>query len=228
VLDDSEDDDGGRWVQVSRLGEPLINEVLIPMGTKDRWNATDPVHDKQFEKFYLKPEPAGLINALFKGTVAPIDESGRTDLVAILLTGLKLPAGNPTGVTNFTFTGNRRMDLLRLNMAVGPSAAIGAGNTLGVLAGDLAGFPNGRRLEDDVVDIEVRAIAQGYGAVVQAVAGLPDKKPNNSIGDGDNQNNVGDAASHKGFATEFPYLRSPKSGYDPTNHVSDGTPPPLP
>jgi hypothetical protein len=119
------------------------------------------------------------------------------------------------------------MDLLRLNMAVGPTAAVGAGNTLGVLAGDLAGFPNGRRLEDDVVDIEVRAIAQGYGAVVNAVAGLPDKKPNNSLGDGDNQNNVGDAANHKGFSTEFPYVRSPKSGYDPTNHVSDGTPPPL-
>jgi hypothetical protein len=228
VLDDSDDDTDSRWVQVSRLGEPLINEVLIPMGMKDRWNGTDPVHDRQFEKFYLKPEPSGLINTLFKGTVTPIDESGRTDLVAILLTGLKLPAGNPTGVTNFTFTGNRRMDLLRLNMAVGPTAAIGAGNTLGVLAGDLAGFPNGRRLEDDVVDIEVRAIAQGYGAVVKAVAGLPDKKPNNSIGDGDNQNNVGDAANHKGFSSEFPYIRSPKSGYDPTNHVSDGTPPPLP
>ena len=228
VLDDSDDDGNSRWVQVSRLGEPLINEVLIPMGMKDRWNATDPVHDRQFEKFYLHPEPAGLINTLYQGTVMPIDESGRTDLVAVLLTGLKLPAGNPTGVTNFTFTGDRRMDLLRLNMAVGPTAAVGAGNTLGVLAGDLAGFPNGRRLEDDVVDIEVRAIAQGYGAVVQAVAGLPDKKPNNSIGDGDNQNNVGDAANHKGFVTDFPYLRSPKSGYDPTNHVSDGTPPPLP
>jgi len=231
VLDDSANDDdnsSSSWVQVSRLGEPLINEVLIPMGLKDHWNATDPVQDKQFEKFYTHPEPAGLINALFQGTVTPIDESGRADLVAILLTGLKLPAGNPTGVTNFTFTGNREMDLLRLNMAVGPTAAIGAGNTLGVLAGDLAGFPNGRRLEDDVVDIEVRAIAQGYGAVVKAVAGLPDKSPNNSIGDGDNQNNVGDAANHKGFMAQFPYVRSPKSGYDPTNHVTDGTPPPLP
>jgi hypothetical protein len=228
--DDSnyDNNDNNDWVQISRLGEPLINEVLIPMGTKDRWNRSDPVQDHQFEKFYLTPEPAGLINSLYQGTVVPIDTSGRSDLVAILLTGLKLPAGNPTGVTNFTFTGNRPMDLLRLNMAVGPTAAVGAGNTLGVLAGDLAGFPNGRRLEDDVVDIEVRAIAQGYGAVVKAVAGLPDKSPNNSIGDGDNQNNVGDAANHKGFNTQFPYIRSPKSGYDPTNHVTDGTPPPLP
>jgi len=235
VLDDSNDDNNNNnssnnnnWVQVSRLGEPLINEVLIPMGQKDRWNRTDPVQDRQFEKFYLHPEPAGLINSLFQGTVMPIDESGRTDLVAILLTGLKLPPGNPTGVTNFTFTGNRRMDLLRLNMAVGPTAAVGAGNTLGVLAGDLAGFPNGRRLEDDVTDIEVRAIAQGYGAVVKAVVGLPDKSPNNSIGDGDNQNNVGDAANHKGFFSQFPYVRSPKSGYDPTNHITDGTPLSLP
>src|SRR2546422_5915594 len=167
------------------------------MGQKDRWNRTDPVQDTQFEKFYLHPEPAGLINSLFQGTVMPIDESGRTDLVAILLTGLKLPAGNPTGVTNFTFTGNRRMDLLRLNMAVGPTAAVGAGNTLGVLAGDLAGFPNGRRLEDDVTDVEVRVIAQGYGAVVQAGAGPPRKKTKKNNRGGGQPNKSRDAAQHQ-------------------------------
>ncbi len=239
VLDDNNNDNNDRnnndnndnndnWVQVSRLGEPLINEVLIPMGQKDRWNRSNPTNDRQFQRFYLHPEPARLINSLFQGTVTPIDETGRTDLVAILLTGLKLPAGNPTGVTNFTFTGNRPMDLLRLNMAVKSSAAVGSGNALGVLAGDLAGFPNGRRLEDDVVDIEIRAIAQGYGAVLKAVAGLPDKTPNNSLGDGVNQNSVGDAANTKGFLSQFPYVRTPKSGYDPTNHVVDGTPPTLP
>src|SRR4029077_15891116 len=123
-------------------------------------------------------------------------------LVAILLTGLKLPAGNPTGVTNFTFTGDRKMDLLRLNMAVAPTAAVGAGNTLGVLAGDLAGFPNGRRLEDDVVDIEVRAIAQGYGPFLHTLLGLPDKSPNNQLGDGVDAND-------KPFLTRFPYVAIP-------------------
>jgi hypothetical protein len=233
VLDESTSADGDNnnnrgWVQVSRLGEPLVNEVLIPMGQKDRWNSTDPVQDKQFEKFYLHPEPATLINSLFQGTVAPIDVSGRTDLVGILLTGLTLPAGNSTGVTNFTFTGNRPMDLLRLNMAIAPTTTtVGTGKTLGVLQGDVAGFPNGRRLEDDVVDIEVRAIAQGYGAVLKGIAGLPDKSPNNSLGDGDNQNNVGDTANHKDFLSQFPYVRSPKSGYDPANHIMDGVPPAL-
>ena len=97
VLDgDDRDDDNGNWVQISRLGEPLINEVLIPMGQKDRWNRVDPVHDSQFEGFYLKPEPAALINFLYSGTVKPIRETGRADLVAVLLTGLKLPATQPT------------------------------------------------------------------------------------------------------------------------------------
>lgn len=226
ALDDRNDDEesfggiGRGWVQVSRLGEPLINEVLIPMGHKDRWNRTDPVRDRQFEKYYLNPEPARLINGLYAGAVTPIDESGRTDLVAILLTGIQLPAGNPTGVTNFTFTGNRRMDLLRLNMAIGPTAAVGKGNPLGVLAGDLAGFPNGRRLEDDVTDIEIRAIAQGYGAILNAVAGLPNKTPNKLLGDGDNMND-------RSFLAQFPYVSTPKSGYDPMNHVPGGAPLPL-
>jgi hypothetical protein len=189
------------------LGEPLINEVLIPMGMKDRWNRTDPAQDKQFEKFYLHPEPAGLINALFQGTVTPIDVSGRTDLVAILLTGLKLPAGNPTGVTNFTFTGNRRMDLIRLNMAVGPTAAVGAGNTLGVWAGDLAGFPNGRRPYDDVVDIELQILA---GVLVPAF----NHAPNNQLGDGVD-------GPDKPFNPAFPWLATPHSGFD---HRHDAAP----
>jgi hypothetical protein len=210
VLDDDERDEG-RWVQVSRLGEPLINEVLIPIGLKDRWNRREPFNDQQFERFYLNPEPARLINFLYpvigNTPASHIDETGRTDLVAILLTGLKLPPGNPTGVTNFTFTGPREMDLLRLNVAVAPTASVGLGNRLGVLAGDLAGFPNGRRLEDDVVDIEVRAIAQGYGGVVNAVLGLPNKTPNNQLADGDDKND-------KSFSTSFPYLAPPKAGYD--------------
>jgi hypothetical protein len=203
------------------LGEPLINEVLIPLGKKDLWNRTDPENDSQFTKFYLNPEPARLINALYdEPPVAPIDEDNRADLVAVLLTGLTLPAGNPTGVTNFTFTGNKQEDLVRINLALAPLVDVGAGSPLGALAGDLRGFPNGRRLEDDVTDIEVRAIAQGYGATLAAIAGLPDKQPNNSLGDGDNHND-------KSFSTTFPYLATPKSGYDPAMHVPGSTPIPL-
>jgi hypothetical protein len=213
----------GDFVQISRLGEPLINEVLIPLAKKDLWNRTDPEDDSQFAKFYLKPEPARLINALYnEPPVTHIDDDKRTDLVAVLLTGLTLPAGNPTGVTNFTFTGNKQEDLVRINLAITPLVDVGAGNGLGVLAGDLRGFPNGRRLEDDVTDIEVRAIAQGYGPTVASLTGLPDKPTNNSIGDGDNHND-------KAFSTVFPYLASPKSGYDPLNHVQgDLTVPALP
>jgi hypothetical protein len=201
----------GPWVQVSRLGEPLINEVLIPLGQKDRWNRSDPEDDQQFAPFYLKPEPATLINALYdEPPVQHIDESGRTDLQTILL----------TGVPGLNYTGPRQMDLLRLNMAVAPTAAVGQGNPLGVLAGDLAGFPNGRRLEDDVTDIEVRAIAQGYGPFLNQNFGLPNKNPNNDIGDADNHND-------RAFTSQFPYLATPKAGYDPALHVQ-GNPAPLP
>jgi hypothetical protein len=96
--------------------------------------------------------------------------------------------------------------LLRLNTAVAPTAAVGAGNRLGVLAGDLAGFPNGRRLEDDIVDIELRAFAQGYGAILNGLLGLPNKSPNNLLADGVDKND-------KPFSTSFPYVASPHQGY---------------
>jgi hypothetical protein len=144
--------------------------------------------------------------------VVHITEAGRTDLTTILL----------TGVPGLNFTGNREMDLLRLNMAIPPKSTVGGGDPLGVLKGDLAGFPNGRRLEDDVTDIEVRAIAQGYGSVLHGLLGLPDDSPNNLLGDGDNHND-------RNFQQHFPYEASPKSGYDPTNHVAgDASTEPLP
>ena len=105
------------------------------------------------------------------------------------------------------FTASRRADLLRLNTSIAPTAAAGAGNRLGVVAGDLAGFPNGRRLEDDVVDIEVRAIAQGYGPFLHSLLGLPDKSPNDQLGDGVNAND-------KPFLSPFPYVAVPHQGYD--------------
>lgn len=198
-------DDNGPFIQVSRLGEPLINEAVIPLGKKDFWNRADPEDDAQFETFYLNPEVSRLENALYGtppqghpgGALAAIDTTGRTDLVAILL----------TGVQGLNFTGNTRADLLRLNTKIAPSAAVGAGNRLGVLAGDLAGFPNGRRLEDDIVDIELRAFAQGYGAILNGLLGLPNKSPNNLLGDGVDQND-------KPFLKNFPYVASPHQGYE--------------
>src|SRR5439155_13408761 len=138
-----------RWVQVSRLGNPLINELLIPTQLKDKWNATTPDQDKQWEQYYSSPVLAHLLNVLYP-SFGTFPETGRSDLVAVLLTGLQNPALNYTGPTE--------ADELRLNLVIKPTAPVGKGNRLGVLGSDLAGFPNGRRLEDDVIDIGERAI----------------------------------------------------------------------
>ena len=194
---DGASDDGGPFLQVSRLGEPLINEVVIPLGLKDRWNRTDPEDDGQFERLYSAPEVSRLENLLYGSVLSPIAVTGRADLVAILL----------TGVPNLNFTGPARADLLRVNTAVAPTAAVGSGNRLGVLEADLAGFPNGRRLEDDIVDIDLRAFAEGYGSFLHGLLGLPNKAPNNQLGDGVNAND-------KAFLTQFPYVAVPHQGYE--------------
>jgi hypothetical protein len=183
-------------IQVSRLGEPLINEVVIPLAKKDFWNREDPADDQQFLGFYRSPEVARLINALYPAT-EDIKETDRDDLVAILL----------TGVPSLNFTGPKKADLLRLNTSIAPTAPVGAGNRLGVMAGDFAGFPNGRRLEDDVVDIETRAIAEGYGPFLNSLLGLPNKSPNNQLGDGVDAND-------QPFLSGFPYASTPHQGYE--------------
>jgi hypothetical protein len=204
ILRNDGSDNNGPFVQVSRLGEPLINEAVIPLGKKDFWNGSDPEDDAQFASFYTNPEVSRLENSLYGappqghpgGALAAIDTTGRTDLVAILL----------TGVPGLNFTGNTKADLLRLNTSIAPTFAVGAGNRLGVLGGDLTGFPNGRRLEDDIVDIELRAFAQGYGAFLNGLIGLPNKSPNNLLGDGVDKND-------KPFLTSFPYVAAPHQGY---------------
>jgi Domain of unknown function (DUF4331) len=194
---DGSNDEDGPFVQVSRLGEPLINEAVIPLGDKDLWNRSRPEDDAQFERYYTAPEVSRLENLLYGGALAPVAVTGRSDLVSILL----------TGVPGLNFTGPRKADLLRLNTGVAPTASVGAGNRLGVLAGDLAGFPNGRRLEDDVVDIDLRAFAEGYGPVLQSLLGLPNKSPNNLLGDGVDAND-------KPFLAHFPYVAAPHQGYE--------------
>ncbi|MGI9007879.1 MAG: DUF4331 domain-containing protein [Streptosporangiaceae bacterium] len=149
----------GPFSQVSRLGNPLINEVIIALADKDRWNRHLPVHDKQFAHYYAHPELSGLLPVLYPGVfphLAALDKSGkvRADIEAILLTGI--PKGIIPGFTNFT--GAVQADMLRLNTSIRP-AAPGKVNILGLLGGDPAGFPNGRRIVDDVVTIELRALA---------------------------------------------------------------------
>jgi hypothetical protein len=144
----------GPWKQVSRLGNPLFNEVIVPMAEKDLWNARPPSKDSRFAKYVDHPELAKLLPVLYPGVFPNLAAYGkaRADLNAILLTGI--PAGVVPGFQNFT--GKVPSDMLRLNMAIPPSATE---NPLGLVAGDAAGFPNGRRLGDDVVTIELRAVA---------------------------------------------------------------------
>jgi hypothetical protein len=178
----------GGWVQVSRLGNPLINELLIPTELKDKWNRTTPDKDKQFEQYYTNPLLAALLNKLYP-QFGPFKETDRSDLVAVLGTGLQSP--------NLNFTGTTFADELRLNLAIAPTAAVGQGNRLGVIAGDNAGWPNGRRLEDDVIDIAERVVAGEL---------IGHKLP---LGDGVDANDVA-------YQSSFPYAADPFSGFDNT------------
>ncbi len=185
----------GSFVQVSRLGNPLVNEVIIPLGKKDLFNRTSPSGDgKRFGANVVKPELAAILNALFEVN-AP--ENNRTDIVRALLTGLP-------GLTRIR-PGAPPTDTLKLNMGV---PATENPNRFGLLAGDNQGFPNGRRLIDDVVDIEL-----------QVVAGFlrGNKVP---LGDGVDQND-------KPFSDRFPYLAPPTSGFEsnPTNRTEPVHPP---
>jgi hypothetical protein len=177
---------GDRWVQVSRLGNPLINEVVIPIGQKDKFNRTSPANDAaNFGKYALNPEVARLLNALFK---LGVKETNRTDIVQALL----------TGVPGLTQIGDKpaAADTLKLNLGVPPSATP---NRFGVLANDLAGFPNGRRLGDDVTDITLRVVAGALLKPEQGGKQIP-------LGDGVDQND-------KAFRSSFPYVALPNDGF---------------
>ena len=192
----------GPFVQVSRLGNPLFNEVIVHMGDKDRWNALPPSADSQFLQYVQHPELAALLPGLYPGVFPLLAaySKARADLVAILLTGI--PSGVVTGFQNFT--GPKPADMLRLNMAVDPSSNP---NINGILGGDLAGFPNGRRVEDDIVTIELRAIA---GATIPLVD--PSFTPDGAaslVTDG-----VTPSDNPVPFLSKFPYLGVPNDGFD--------------
>jgi len=214
--DDGSTSASGKWIQVSRLGNPLINEVIIPRVAKDYWNNQAPAGDAQFAKFYLAPELAAVANVLYDALDTPAT-SNRGDLVAVLLTGLNIPASDivPGGL-QFTGTGATQADMLRVNSGIKPNAAgacvfgVDGGGTpsrLGAIDADLCGFPNGRRLLDDVADIELRAVVEGYGPTLNAVLGVPNRTPNNLIGDGVDANDTP-------FLAVFPYAGTPQSGYE--------------
>jgi Domain of unknown function (DUF4331) len=196
----------GPFTQVSRLGNPLVNEVIIPMGKKDHWNTQSPAGDKQFASYIAHPELAALLPVLYPGvfpSLAALDKAGtaRADLEAILLTGI--PSGLITGFQNYT--GATQADELRLNTAIKPSAKP---SIYGLLGGDLAGFPNGRRVADDVTAVELRAVAGATYALVDK-SYKPDAAAS-AVTDG-----LTPADLDIPYLGEFPYLGVPYSGYTP-------------
>jgi hypothetical protein len=177
------------WVQVSRLGNPLINEVIIPTNKKDYWNSQSPAKDSQFASDYTNPILAAVLEKLYP-KFGPFKQSGRSDLTEVLL----------TGIPKLNYTGATLADELRLNLSVAPTPADKV-NRLGVIGGDTAGYPNGRRLGDDVIDIDERVVA---GELVGH------KLP---LGDGVDANDVSNLSS-------FPYVAPPFSGYDDTHGMT--------
>ncbi|GAC1365131.1 MAG: DUF4331 domain-containing protein [Ktedonobacteraceae bacterium] len=209
VLDSQDLDESGPFVQISRLGNPLFNEVIVPLGQKDYWNRQKPKSDEQFTKYVANPELAGLIPVLYPGVFPHLAElnakkTKRADLIAILLTGL--PSGIISGFQNYT--GSTQADLLRLNMAIAPAKAP---NINGILGGDLAGFPNGRRVFDDVVTIELRAVAGLTYPLID-----PTFKPDaatSQVTDG-----VTPKSADLEYLSHFPYLNNPYDGFShPSN-----------
>ncbi len=200
----------GPAVQVSRLGNPLVNEVLIPMSRKDAWNASFPKNDSDYAETVNKPELQGLLPFLYPDVfprLAAYDKP-RADLNAILLTGIpnKVLKDNDGNSAFQNYTGPVEADMLRLNMAIKPTAKNDPSySTLGVVGGDLAGFPNGRRIEDDVVTIELRAIA---GVTIPLVD--PSFVPDGAAGavtDGTTDTNAA-------LLPDFPFLGHPGGGYE--------------
>ena len=190
---------GGAWTQVSRVSMPLVNEVVIGVKDKNKFNSSKPEGDAQFADYVTNPTFPALVTILFPTAPAPT-LFPRSDLVATFLTGI-----------NTTATGNLNQprnvvpaELMRLNTSI-PPVPRGSQNTLGVIGGDNAGFPNGRRPGDDVVDVTLR-VAMGklislglYGTAAQAPAG------NAALTDGA-------AISDLMFDAAFPYLTTPIPG----------------
>ena len=202
------------FTQVSRLGMPLVNEVVIGLGDKDTFNSSSPSNDTQFLKYVTNPSLPVLLNALF-GSAALVPASPRSDLVAAFLTGVH-GLNQPANVTP--------SEMLRLNTSTAVTP-VATQNDLGVLGGDMAGFPNGRRPYDDVVDITLR-VAEGALCGTIGNCGTQTTDPNHGTPYTDGARSAGPDASHltlggavvagDTYLDGFPYLNTPIAGSDPT------------
>lgn len=189
----------GAWQQVSRLGNPLVNEVVIPLRLKDAFNSLSPVNDAVAAPFVLDPQLPRLLQAVYGIQIPP---PPRNDLVQIFATGIPVNAVTGPNYTTFLSDGVPH-EYLRLNVAI-PITSIASINRLGLLGGDVAGFPNGRRPHDDVTDIALRAVAGGT-----PFTPATNVAPNNTLGDGVSANPEG------ALLTRFPYLLPPNPGNTP-------------
>jgi hypothetical protein len=193
----------GAWRQVQRMGNPLINELLVGIGSKDRFSMDQPRRDKQFAGFFLDPPIVKIVEALYGGALK-VKAAPRTDLLPLVTYAPPIAAvGTPAGPV---------ADLLRLNVGV-PATPLAQASRLGLIGGDPAGFPNGRRLQDDVTDITLRV---GVGGVLAAPFPGFVAEVNGRLGDGVN---VDDAAYH----AAFPYIGSAPDGRN-RRHVDPGEP----
>lgn len=181
---------GNGLVQIQRMANPLINEVIIGTGDKDLWSQTQPKDDAQFAKYALDPLLARALNAAYAGALK-VPSPPRNDLLPLVQYVPPITYGNPPA--------GPVADLLRLNTAIAPTPAA-ARSRLGLLAGDGAGFPNGRRVSDDVTDIALRVVA---GVLVPGFNVFP----NNALGDGVNSNDVP-------YQETFPYVAWAHSGLE--------------
>jgi hypothetical protein len=198
--------EAGPWVQVSRQGNPLFNEVMIPLGLKDKWNARQPIHDGDFLSHVQHPELSKLLPVLYPKVFPNLAalSAPRADIVAVFLTGL--PKGIIPGFQNYT--GKVLAEMLRLNVAIPPAKNP---NILGLVGGDAAGWPNGRRLTEDVTTVAIRALAgltyplvnKSYkpdaaaSEVTQGLTPLPSRSQDT-----------------------FPYVSTPHDGYDAPSAVA--------
>jgi hypothetical protein len=187
-------ENNGPFRQVQREGNPLINELIIGTGSKDKFSMDDPKNDAQFANFFLNP----LLATVFGTIGIPVPPAPRTDLLPLVIYAAPICPG--CGAKD----AGPIADLLRLNTGILPTP-VASQRRLGFLAGDVAGFPNGRRLPDDVVDIASRAVA--------GILADP-KKFGTPIGDGVNTKN-------SGFGVTFPYVMPANSGRD-SHHVGPG------
>jgi hypothetical protein len=208
----------GPYTQVSRLGSPLVNEVVVPMNLKDYWNSQAPVNDAQFASAVEHPELQNLLPVLYPGAFPNLAAYAkpRNDLVAIFATGIPGAVIGPSFGYGTYQGGAVIAEMLRLNMAIAPTGPGGVGTSnLGLLGSDLAGFPNGRRVSDDVVTIELKAVA---GATIPLVDNT--FTPDTAVGDV----TQGVTSNAGAYQATFPYLNEPFPGFSnppstpPSNH----------